>query len=201
MLSKACTSCRIYGADGKPLCDAGVEQEGGRITLKLQGTGFKGARVVLPVDFFDNLKGRLRTYCELVIYRNPAYPQERAYWAAECRIVKVYDVIQRQLDTRVRVRFEEEFHSDQHGGFFGTIENLSAGGFFISTLQSLNKDERIRFRPRFLEQKWTLEAQVKWNQVKREGRFGYGCKFAPMVPEAEAKIRNLVFSRQLRGGK
>lgn len=198
MLSKACVQCRVYGRDGKPLCDGGVEQEDGKITLKLCGTGLQAARAVLPVDFFDGLKGRLRTYCELVIYRNPAYPRERAYWAAECRIVKVYDIIQRQLDTRVRVRFEEEFYSEQHGGFYGTIENLSAGGFFISTLQSLNKGEKLSFRPGFLEHGWVLEAYVKWSQIRREGRFGYGCQFAPLIPEAEARIRSLVFNLQLK---
>ncbi len=199
MLTKACERCLVYGTDGKPLAEARVvKQDDKKILLYFREGHFKDARVVLPVDFFDAWKGRIRTYSELVFRRNPNYMKESEYWVADCRIQKAYSVIQRQADMRVPVQYEEEFKSAKHGSFFGIIENISAGGFFVSTSQLLSKDEIISFRAKFLKSEWELEASTRWMRPMIHGKYGYGCRFEVLPRAAEAKIRSLVYQIQIQ---
>lgn len=42
------------------------------------------------------------TLSEVIIHRNPSFPEEAEPWAAECVILDVKQVVQRQKDIRVK---------------------------------------------------------------------------------------------------
>lgn len=202
VISEACRECIVYNSKGGLLSGARVRVVNGEIHLWFKESGLKALRTVLPVDFFDSYKGRIRTFSELVIHRNPHFPKESEFWMADCRIVRVYEIIQRQKDIRVDMKAEQKFVLPDMTSFYGTIENISAGGFFVATPQMLNREDRIKLETTFLKNNWSLEAQLRWMRPQIYGQYGYGCMFQELPSEAEEQIRGLVYKlqmRQLRG--
>ena len=89
------------------------------------------------MDFYDDQCGLIVAKCEVTIRRNPAYLETGEPWAADCRILDVKNVVQRQRDIRAKVYLEVEFELSNGRHFYGTIRNLSAGGLYITTVQPL----------------------------------------------------------------
>lgn len=200
MVLKDCSRCMVYTPKGKRLGEARVVQGKNGVRLFFNNYKLKDARFKARVDFYDDQAGLVITVCELLMRRNPAFPQMPEPWIADCRILDIRDVVQRQRDIRARVCLEVRCTSEKQGDFFITIRNLSAGGMYMTTTQPLDKHEIISFPYCFRTLERRFEAVTLW--VRRgDGRFGYGCRFVNLTDGAEAAIRSFVFKKLLERQK
>ena len=202
MKFRDCESCLVYGTDNKPLSRARVET-GNDETVRLYFSNYKlrSVRFQTFVDFYDMQQGLIRCYCELVIRKNAQENRINEPWMADCEILEISDVFQRQKDLRVRVHISTEFTLSSGSFFTGTIRNISAGGIYVVTSQAIKTGEKFFFTHRF--EKDLCQVSAKILRVKRAatGGFGYGCQFVNLSSETEATIRKFVFAKQMEKQK
>ncbi|MCI8465838.1 MAG: PilZ domain-containing protein [Lachnospiraceae bacterium] len=192
MVLKDCSRCLVYTPQGKPLTEAVVIHTRDYISLYFGGLGMRDVRMRTTVDFYDDRAGMIRAICELVIHRNPTFPEMPQPWMADCTIQEVKDSLQRQKDIRARVNIATSFSSERHGTFYGVIENISAGGLYVKTKQPLDRGEMLTFQYSFRTAMRTF--QVRAIRGKRIGDdYGYGCCFVDLSENAEAVIREYVY--------
>ncbi|MCI8513227.1 MAG: PilZ domain-containing protein [Lachnospiraceae bacterium] len=193
MVLKDCSRCMVYTPKGKPFGEAAVTHTRDYVSLYFDLYEMRDMRMFTTVDFYDDRVGLVRAVCELVIHRNPSFPDIPHPWMANCVIKEVKDVLQRQRDIRAKVHIETRFESEHHGSFYGTITNLSAGGLYVEAGQPLNRDERISFEYNFRSVSRTFHARTI--RAKRLGdiKYGYGCSFMGLSDNAEASIREYVY--------
>ena len=202
MKLRDCESCLVYGTDNKPLSRARVET-GGDEVIRLYFSNYKlrSARFKTYVDFYDVQQGLIRCFCEVVIRRNVQESRLIDPWTADCEVIKVNDVFQRQMDLRVRVQIATEFTLASGEFFVGTIRNISAGGIFLVTSQAIRTGEYFSFTHRFERELCEVKAKILRARGITSGGFGYGCKFVDLLPETEATIRKFVFAKQMEKQK
>lgn len=116
---------------------------------------------------------------------------------AECRVQDVLEVVQRQKDIRAKVHIEVRCSSIKHGTFYITIENISAGGMYMTTAQPLNKNEAVTFTYRFGPWNAGLMRSRCGLSGIEGGRYGYGCRFVNLTDGARRQIRSFVFKKLL----
>jgi len=95
MVLKDCSRCMVYTPQGKRLSEARVIHTGDSVSLFFADYGLKDARFRSRVDFYDDQAGLIATVCELVLHRNPSYPDMPEPWMAKCRVQDVLEVVQR----------------------------------------------------------------------------------------------------------
>ena len=161
MKLRDCESCLVYGTDNKPLSRARVET-GGDEVIRLYFSNYKlrSARFKTYVDFYDVQQGLIRCFCEVVIRRNVQESRLIEPWTADCEVIKVNDVFQRQMDLRVRVQIATEFTLASGEFFVGTIRNISAGGIFLVTSQAIRTGEYFSFTHRFERELCEVKAKI-----------------------------------------
>lgn len=198
MVLKDCSECMVYGPDGKRLSKARVVHTQSSIVLYFNNYHMQDCRFKAIVDFYDWQVGLVQAGCALIIKRNPDFPEVVEPWIAECTILKVVKIVQRQRDIRVKVNIEVEFMSEAHGKFYGTIGNLSAGGLFFTSTQPLIQHEVITFKYKFRTLERKLSAVILWGKsIEKKGSYGYGCKFINLRGGDEAAIREFVYRKQI----
>lgn len=197
MVLKDCSRCMVYTSQGLRLSEARVVHTKNSVTLFFEHYKLHDARFKARVDFFDDQVGLVVSLCEIIIRRNPSFPETPEPWMAECKILDVKDVVQRQRDVRAKVYLEVEFHSEKRGSFYGTIKNLSAGGMYITTMQALDRNEIISFNYCFRTLERRFEAVTLWAKRVEGGRFGYGCRFVHLTKGGESAIREHVYKKLL----
>lgn len=191
MVLKDCSRCMVYTPQGKVLAEAAVIHTRDFISLYFEMT-MGDTRMITTVDFYDDRVGLVRGICELVIHRNPAFPEMPQRWMADCTIREVKGTLQRQQDIRARVNIETSFASERHGAFYGVIRNISAGGLYVTTKQPLDRDEMITFQYAFRTARRTFQARtIRARRLHDE--YGYGCGFVDLSDTAEAVIREYVY--------
>jgi len=153
----------------------------------------RDARFVTTVDFYDDLRGLVRAICELIIHRNPTYPNMSAPWMADCEIREVKGVLQRQQDIRAQVSLDTNFASERHGAFHGVIRNISAGGLYVTTSQPLDRGEMIAFKYKFRNVERLFQARTVRGTRIGDIEYGYGCVFVNLSDNAESTIREYVY--------
>ncbi len=201
MVLKDCERCLVYGEGGEILARARTALVGENIFLYFGDIGgLTDARMRVPIEFFDSIEGRVLARCQILIDRNPDYPRTAEPWVARCRILKVEKVLQRQRTPRVRVQMEMAFVSLQSGPFSGIIQNISAGGIYLTTDHALERGERFRFTHKFLEERRSLEAQVVWSRELPGKVYGYGCQFVDPDEKAVADVTVYVNRRLMKLG-
>ncbi|MFR1832430.1 MAG: PilZ domain-containing protein [Lachnospiraceae bacterium] len=198
MMLKDCDRCLVYTPDGGRLAEARVEFIKDKCSLFFNTYHLKDCKFKTRVDFYDMQKGLVIAYCLIIIRRNPAFPNMVEPWTADCDILEVKNVVQRQKDVRAKVKLEMMFSSEKHGSFFGVIENLSAGGFFVTTGQALEKDEKITFSYVFKRLERKFEAMAIRASSQPDGKYGYGCIFLNLTDGADAAIRSYVYKVLLK---
>lgn len=201
MVLKDCSRCMVYTPKGVRLSEARVVHTKGSVSLFFDNYKLKDARFHSRVDFYDNQAGLIICLCETTIRRNPYFPEMKEPWMAECRILDVKDIVQRQRDIRARVCLELGFTSEKHGKFFGTIKNISAGGMYMTTTQPLEQNEVITFSYSFRNLERPIEAVPLWVKRVEGGRYGYGCQFRHLTDGAEAAIRSFVYKKLMEKEK
>ena len=143
------------------------------------------------------------TLSEVLMRKNPAFPESPYPWIGVCEVQEVLRIVQRQNDVRVSVAMElpfvKEIEPDAEDGeseelhFFGVIRNLSAGGIFMESSEPLKEDDIVRFRYRFDKEDRELKLVVVWMKAAENGNFGYGLRFLRMSLGMESEVRNHVF--------
>lgn len=147
------------------------------------------------VIFNDNIKGCIKAKCEVVVHKNPGYPRMSEFWMGECEILEVIEIIQRQHDIRASVDITVQFTSENDGNsFLGVITNISAGGIYIVTSQSLTIGEVIGFHYAFKNTERPFRCMVVWGQLDDSGNNGYGLRFVELNEGGETAIRGYVFN-------
>lgn len=124
---------------------------------------------------------------------------------ADCEILEVIDIIQRQKDLRARMEKEISFRSLKQGEFNGIIENInigivkniSVGGLFLTTKTRLECGELFEFTYCFTKKEHTVKAVVLREQDVKKDLYGYGCQFVDLPKAAERDIRQFVYKQQL----
>lgn len=192
MVLKDCSRCMVYTPQGKTLGTAEVVHTRDYITIYFDISGLQDVRMRTVIDFYDDRVGMIRAVCELVVRRNPSFPSMPYPWMADCKILEVKDSLQRQQDIRARVKMDMGFTSETHGFFYGVIENISAGGFFMKTAMPLDRNEMVSFQHSFRTALRTFQARVI--RMQRLGdEYGYGCRFVDLNENAEAVVREYVY--------
>lgn len=196
MVLKECEKCILYGPGGKILAKGRVEAVGESITLYFEKNP-EFAKGRLLVDFFDAQLGYLRTFCEITFRKSPNYLERTEAWVGRCKILKVLETVQRQKDIRIKLNLEKLFSSAKQGDFYGIIENISAGGVYITTSKPMSKNELFSFYHNFVGKNWKLQAATLWAKRISDDYFGYGCRFVDLPEGAEMDIRQFVYQHQL----
>lgn len=197
MVLKDCDNCLVYGTDNHPLAKARVEvTKTGKSELYFRSTKLRSVRFKTYVDFYDGQQGVVRCQCELVIKKNSGPSRLNEPWMADCSILQVKDIFQRQKDLRIDVQIASGFRADNGWYFTGTIKNISAGGVFVSTSYSMKKNDRFSFSCNFDDVFCKMYAKVLRVGTLSDGSFGYGCQFVALPVDMEAAIRKFVYSRQ-----
>ncbi|MEY8337078.1 PilZ domain-containing protein [Lachnospiraceae bacterium 62-35] len=198
MRLKNCESCMVYGTDNHPLSRARVELDGERESrLYFTNPKFRSIRVKTVVDFYDRRQGVIRCRCELVIKRNDGVSRKKEPWMADCKILEIYDAIQRQKDLRVEVKTNIECRSEKGAYFSGMVQNISAGGLFLVSSQTLKKNDIFAFQYRFSAEVSRVRVRVLRVTALMNSEFGYGCQFIGLSPDNEAAIRKFVYAKQM----
>ena len=199
MRLRDCERCLVYGTDNRPLSRARVEIDNEMgIRLFFRNPKLRSVRFRTTIDFYDRSQGVVRCRCELVIQRN-SYPNRmKEPWMADCEILDIEEIFQRQKDLRVKLEKELEFTSTVHGHFMGTIHNISVGGIMLYTEMPLTVDEEIEFRYCFLKREYEVKAVILREQEMIKKRHVYGCQFIDLTKSAERDIRQFVFKQQLK---
>lgn len=190
---KDCSRCMVYTPQGKVFGEAAVVHTKDFVSLYFDSATMKDQRLYTTVDFYDDRIGLVRAICELVIHRNPSYPTMPQFWMADCKMKEVKGTLQRQKDIRARVSIDVGFESARHGHFYGIIENISAGGFYVVTGQPLDKNELISFQYAFRTTVRTYQARTVRAQRVGDQKYGYGCVFVGLTDNAESAVREYVF--------
>lgn len=197
MKLRDCDSCMVYGTDNRPLSRARVELAGnGAIRLFFNNFKLYSARLRTFVDFYDIQQGLVRCFCEILIQKNTYASRMEEPWMADCQILEIYDVYQRQQDLRVKTRFSIDCRTTDNEFFVGSVRNLSAGGLYIITGQAMKEGDIFFFSHRFDDVQCYLKAQVLRIKLVGSG-FGYGCKFLGLSGNEEAAVRKYVFAKQI----
>lgn len=196
MTLKDCDGCLVYGTDNRPLSRARVEISGEEVHLYFNNSKLRSIRVKTIVDFYDRQQGVLRSFCELVIKRNSLPSRQNEPWMADCEILNVQEIFQRQKDLRVKVNISAECMTDKGWFFSGTIQNISAGGLFLVTKHAMKPNDRFSFQHNFSSGPQKITAKVLRVSALMGGGFGYGCQFVNMSLDSETAVRKLVYTKQ-----
>lgn len=200
MVLKECSACTIYRESDDLRIRARVSLSENKITLYYENEredGLESDTSGLNVDFYDNQVGYIKTICNLRVGENTD-PWILEPWFADCDIVEVIEILQRQKDLRVRLEEEVEFVSVKHGHFKGIIQNISVGGILLSTKMPLSLNEQFEFNYCFLKKDQQVRAVTIREQNLGKDGYGYGCQFLNLTKGAERDIRQFVFRQQLK---
>lgn len=197
MILKSCNTCIIYGAESDVVVRARVRSADEKITLHFEDNNELGTKTDrLQVDFCDSQVGYIKTFCELEIHKNTD-PYILEPWVADCTILEMIQVLQRQKELRVRMVKEVNFISLNHGRFSGVIQNISVGGIYFTTNTRLSIDEEFEFEYCFMKKAQEVRARILRETNIRENYYGYGCQFVNLSKSAERDIRQYVYRQQL----
>ncbi|MCI9283368.1 MAG: PilZ domain-containing protein [Lachnospiraceae bacterium] len=198
MRLRDCDNCLVYGTDNRPLSRARVENRNEEeIRLFFRNPKLRSVRFRTMIDFYDRSQGVIRSRCELVIQRNSLPTRIKEPWMAECEVLEIVEVFQRQKDLRVEVQLWTEFQTASGWFFSGTIRNISAGGILLATTQELKKNDHFSFRYRFGVEDCEVKAKVLRVGGLIRGEYTYGCQFQGLSLDSEAAIRKFVFAKQV----
>ncbi len=197
MILKNCSTCIINGTEDNVRVKARVNCIDERIILYFDDKNVLGMKTDrLEVDFCDSQVGFVKTFCELEIRKNTD-PYILEPWSADCKILEMIEILQRQKELRVRLVKEVNFISAMYGHFTGIIQNISVGGIYLTTHTRLSIGSEFEFRYYFTKNPHEIRAKVLRETLIRDNHFGYGCRFIDVPNSVEREIRQFVYRQQL----
>ena len=192
MVLNNCTVCSVYVPEDGALRRIRVKCAGDRITLFLKRENELPDSERIRIDFFDGQIGCIKTYCELIVRRNPDASVAEP-WMADCEILEVTEIIQGRRSLRTKMGQEITATSFRQGEFSGDLQNISEDGIYFITRIRLRGDDTIEFRHAFVEKEYLLRATVVREDDFRDGRYGYGCQFSELPQGAKRDIQQYMF--------
>lgn len=196
MVLNNCTICSVYNPDDILIARVRVKCTGERVTLHFKKNDELSDSERIRIDFFDGQIGYIKTYCEISVRKNYD-PLILEPWMADCEILEVEEIVQRQKDLRAKMERTIICVSPSHGKFEGIIQNISVGGLYFVSNTDLDNEEQFEFNYTFIKKEHRLNAIILRKQDLRNGRFGYGCQFRRLPNSAERDIRQFVYKQQL----
>lgn len=109
MVLRDCKKGMLHWPEGDRNIPVLVETNGEEIILYFKGYKFEDRRFVSEVDFYDLQRGMVVTLSEIVMQKNPAFPDSPYPWIGLCDVREVLRIVQRQNDVRVSVAMELPF--------------------------------------------------------------------------------------------
>lgn len=195
MVFKDCKRCKVYTPNGVPYSEGNVEFGKKEIFIYFENYRLSAAKFRSRVNFFDTQLGLVQTVCLLSVHKNTNLNRAEL-WMADCQILNVIGIVQRQEDIRVPTNIDLNFHTKAYGAFYGEIKNISAGGAFLETVHPLSKNEIVSFEYTFQTKRRQIQMMTLWVKRLNAGKYGYGCKFVNLSESEEADIRAFVYQRQ-----
>ncbi len=197
MILKNCSTCTVYGMEEGIVVRARVRCIDERITLHFDDNNDLGLHTDrLRVDFFDSQVGYIKTFCELEIRKNTD-PYILEPWLADCVILEILEILQRQKELRVRMVREATFITAAHGSFRGIIQNISVGGIYMTASTKMDIGEHFEFQYHFSKKDQEIQGKVLRVTLIRDNYYGYGCQFVELPKSTERDIRQYVYRKQL----
>lgn len=196
MVLNNCTICSVYNPDDMLIARVRVKCTGERITLHFKKIDELSDSERIRIDFFDGQIGYIKTYCEISVRKNYD-PLILEPWMADCEILEVEEIVQRQKDLRAKMERKIICISPSRGKFEGIIQNISVGGLYFVSNTDLDNEEQFEFNYTFIKKEHRLNAVILRKQELHNGRFGYGCQFRRLPNSAERDIRQFVYKQQL----
>ena len=191
---KDCNSCIVHFDDKHYSRARVIHGKSNLIDLFFEDTDLRDMRYSkIAVDFSDNILGYVQTLCNVVVKKNPNYPDRPEFWMGECEILIINKAVQRQQDIRADINLQVRFFSETRRPFYAVITNLSAGGIFITTSEPLRIGEELSFKYNFRSLERIFRAEVLRVTKMPDNRFGYGLRFLDLTDGAESAIRSYVF--------
>lgn len=123
-------------------------------------------------------------------------PAEKEYYIVH----GVTDDIQEiRKNFRVYVSFRTSVYFDNDPGEAAvTIKDIGCGGFLFVSDKKYNPGDTLSAVLFDQRNPLLVKARIrKLRPVRREGRYGYGCEYIDLNPQAEARIRSYVFQTEL----
>lgn len=160
----------------------------------------------LPESSEEN-DGRLRNANEYTAPaaapgKNPALepgriaPAEKEYYIVRGVTDDIQEV---RKNFRVYVSFRTSVYFDNDPGEAAvTIKDIGCGGFLFVSDKKYNPGDTLSAVLFDQRNPLLVKARIrKLRPVRREGRYGYGCEYIDLNPQAEARIRSYVFQTEL----
>ena len=113
MVLRDCNRGMVHWPEEDRNLPVDVELQGEEIFLYFKGYKFQDSRFVSEIDFYDKQQGMIVTLAEVVMKRNPAFPDSPYPWMGICDVKEVLRVVQRQNDVRVSVAMELPFVKEE----------------------------------------------------------------------------------------
>lgn len=195
MVLNNCTTCTVYGTDSGDQKRIRVKCFGDRIILYLKRESDLPDEARVRIDFFDGQIGCIKTYCELMVRRNPD-PSVIEPWLADCEILEVSEIVQGRRNLRTKMEKEFAFTSFRQGKFYGDLQNISVDGIYFITRTRLRDDDTIEFQHAFVEKEYRFQMMIVREEDFRDGRYGYGCRFNELPQGAKRDIQQYIFRRE-----
>ncbi len=195
MVLNHCTICSVYETADADQKRIPVKCAGEQILLLLKREQELSDTVNIRIDFFDSEIGCIKAHCAVVVRSNydPSIP---APWVADCDILDVIEIVEARRSLRSNMEKETIFSSPEQAEFGGIIQNISEGGIYFITRTKLQYDGILEFSYCFVETEYRMKALIIREEVFRDGRFGYGCRFLEFPKGAERDIKRYLHMRQ-----
>lgn len=109
------------------------------------------------------------------------------------------DIQEVRKNFRVYVSFRTSVYFDSEPGEAAvTIKDIGCGGFLFVSDKKYNPGDTLSVVLFDSRDPLLVRARIrKLRPVRKEGRYGYGCEYIDLNPQAEARIRSYVFQTEL----
>lgn len=123
-------------------------------------------------------------------------PAEKEYYIVRGVTDDIQEV---RKNFRVYVSFRTSVYFDNDPGEAAvTIKDIGCGGFLFVSDKKYNPGDTLSAVLFDQRNPLLVRARIrKLRPVRREGRYGYGCEYIDLNPQAEARIRSYVFQTEL----
>jgi c-di-GMP-binding flagellar brake protein YcgR len=101
-----------------------------------------------------------------------------------------------QVFKRINLRGEVIIH-DEEKLFIAPLSNISAGGLFVSFLNTLPLGDEVRVVIRSPRLEGPIQAHGTVVRIEKDGRKGLAVEFTSISSEARERIQNCVFEQRL----
>lgn len=200
---KKCQKAEIYNGD-ELLCEVEVFRDlASDVWLSIPRDFELKPSDAYTILFYDSIAGLLRCRCSL----GETQELSDEWDSVPCEILEVLDTQQRRMDLKISLEttlaLSCSFIPGPHAGipeqFDAVTRDISAGGIYFFCDYSLPAGSVVQFQLHGASKPLLLSAKVlRTDKIedKKGIRYGHGCQFYDLKPQAEAVLRNYIFRQE-----